>query len=270
MTKQLTTQNATITTASVEIKSLTISGKQVTLAVFRQLQEEPLIADDGTLKGVPWGAINYHPDKCGDDRRQHWHIVWQRGQELRRSRVDQTPRFDPDGHFRRVPAEFHSEEAHDLLTSSVLEWLDGRRPDCPLSKKQYASKHNDEMYYRTGRGFTAYAWASTTAVEAADKRTEVDSATRSLNDCQKSPSWPRSEEQAARDLQQRGERLAEAEAAFAGARAELAAEVATWGLTHEQLLDAFHQACQAEAARRQRHRDVRATLAQLPQLFIAV
>lgn len=31
--KQLTTQNALITTASVEVKTLTISAKQVTLAV---------------------------------------------------------------------------------------------------------------------------------------------------------------------------------------------------------------------------------------------
>lgn len=44
MPKQLTVHNATITTAAVEVKTLTISGKQVTLAVFRQLREEQLIA----------------------------------------------------------------------------------------------------------------------------------------------------------------------------------------------------------------------------------
>ena len=33
-------QQAEIKTASVEIKSLTVSGKQLTLAVFRQLQEK--------------------------------------------------------------------------------------------------------------------------------------------------------------------------------------------------------------------------------------
>uniref|UniRef100_UPI00056CBB60 hypothetical protein n=1 Tax=Streptomyces exfoliatus TaxID=1905 RepID=UPI00056CBB60 len=71
MTKQLTTQNATITTATVEVKTLTISGKQVTLAVFRQLREQPLIAQDGTLNGEPWGIVNYPPDKCGDDRFAH-------------------------------------------------------------------------------------------------------------------------------------------------------------------------------------------------------
>lgn len=87
MTAPLTVHNAQITTASVEIKTLTISGKQVTLAVFRQLQEDQLVADDGTLNGNPWGVVNYHPDKCGNDR-HHIHVVWQLGAELRRSRVD--------------------------------------------------------------------------------------------------------------------------------------------------------------------------------------
>ncbi|WP_326646072.1 hypothetical protein OG884_15585 [Streptosporangium sp. NBC_01755] len=88
MAKILTTQNAQITTAAVEVKTLTISGKQVTLAVFRQLRERPLIAADGTLDGVPWGIVNYHPDKCGDSPFEHWHIVWQSGAELLRARVD--------------------------------------------------------------------------------------------------------------------------------------------------------------------------------------
>jgi hypothetical protein len=98
MTKQLTTQNATITTAAVEVKTLTISGKQVTLAVFRQLIEEPLIAEDGTLNGIPWGTVNHCPEKkywdtedcemrdCAPDP-THLHVVWQKSSELRRARV---------------------------------------------------------------------------------------------------------------------------------------------------------------------------------------
>ena len=86
MPKQLTTQNASITTVAVEVKALTIGSKQVTLSVFRQLQEEPLIAHDGTLNGVPWGHVNYHPDKCGDDP-EHLHIVWQKDDRLRRASV---------------------------------------------------------------------------------------------------------------------------------------------------------------------------------------
>jgi hypothetical protein len=87
MAKQLTVHNATINTAAVEVKTLTISGKQVTLAVFRQLREEQLVADDGSLNGEAWGYVNYHPDKCDGDP-QHLHAVWQRGSDLLRSRVN--------------------------------------------------------------------------------------------------------------------------------------------------------------------------------------
>lgn len=83
---QLTPQNATITTATIQVQALTIGKKQVTLAVFRQLQETSLIKDDGTLLGEPWGIVNYHPDKCADAP-AHLHVVWQYGDELRRSAV---------------------------------------------------------------------------------------------------------------------------------------------------------------------------------------
>lgn len=86
MPKQLTTQNATITTATVQMNTLTVSGKQVTLAVFRQLREQAVIAEDGSINGVPWGNVNYHPDKC-EAADEHLHTVWQHGGELRRSYV---------------------------------------------------------------------------------------------------------------------------------------------------------------------------------------
>lgn len=105
---QLTVYNAQISTATVEIKTLTVTGKQVTLAVFRQLLDEPLIAEDGALNGVPWGTVNYHPDKCGDGG-QHLHVVWQKGDELRRSRVDAPAWWDQ---------WFYSEGADDLIQAA--------------------------------------------------------------------------------------------------------------------------------------------------------
>lgn len=80
----LTVQNAEITTATVEVKTLTISGKQVTLAVFRQLKEEDWLTESGEAVGPAWGTVNYHPDKCGD-KLEHLHVVWQRASELRRA-----------------------------------------------------------------------------------------------------------------------------------------------------------------------------------------
>lgn len=87
MTKVLTTHNAQITTAAVEVKTLTISGKQVTLSVFRQLLPEDLISTEGTFRGIPWGRVNYHPWKC-ENSKEHLHIVWQKGDELRRDAID--------------------------------------------------------------------------------------------------------------------------------------------------------------------------------------
>lgn len=56
--KQLTTENAIIKTAQVEVKALTISGKQVTLAVFRQLPEEHILESYSLeMKGIIWGRV---------------------------------------------------------------------------------------------------------------------------------------------------------------------------------------------------------------------
>lgn len=100
--KQLTVHNASVTTMTVEVKTLTIGARQVTLGIFRQLDEGPLIANDGTLNGIPWGRVNYCPDgkNCGvytitsyggdcQNRfdAEHMHIVWQQGVNLYRSFV---------------------------------------------------------------------------------------------------------------------------------------------------------------------------------------
>jgi hypothetical protein len=81
MTKVITTREAKISTCAVEIKSLTVSGKQMTLSVCRQIQNEYIIdRDTGQLRGVPWGRINYF---WGDCKPNHLHVIWQKGDELR-------------------------------------------------------------------------------------------------------------------------------------------------------------------------------------------
>src|SRR5258706_13888217 len=88
MGKVLNIHNAKLKTASVEIKTLTIEGKQVTLAVFRQLEIKPLInKEKGFLNGIPWGRVNYHPDGCKDTFKDHYHIIWQAGTELFRDNI---------------------------------------------------------------------------------------------------------------------------------------------------------------------------------------
>jgi hypothetical protein len=92
----LTAHNVQITTARVEIKTLTVSGKEMTIAVFRQLIEAPLISEDGSLNGTPWGTVSHHSGKCDKDA-PHWHVVWRLGDELRRSQVTLT--YEPEPVF---------------------------------------------------------------------------------------------------------------------------------------------------------------------------
>src|SRR5262245_44111097 len=100
--QKLTSENAIIKTASVEVKTLTISGKQVTLAVFRQLLEEDLIDPETCqLCGVPWGIVNYHPDKCSDSG-AHLHVVWQSGSDLRRNLVWRSPGANYSDYRRKL------------------------------------------------------------------------------------------------------------------------------------------------------------------------
>ena len=56
--------DAKVSTAQVEVKTLAIKGKQVTLAVFRQIDVGDIMSLDienfrYTLRGFPWGRVNY-------------------------------------------------------------------------------------------------------------------------------------------------------------------------------------------------------------------
>lgn len=92
MTAPLTVRAAEITTAAVSINVLTVSGKQVTLAVYRQIVGEDCfrlgLEGQPLLQGEMWGTVNYH---VGDDPFDypggHRHVVWQKGDQLRRCKV---------------------------------------------------------------------------------------------------------------------------------------------------------------------------------------
>lgn len=268
MPKQLTTQNATITTAAVEVKSLTITGKQVTLAVFRQLREEALIADDGSLNGVPWGYVNYHPDKCSGDG--HWHIVWQRETELLRCRVEKAPVY-------RMP--FAHPDVDRYVTAAVLEHLDGNPtgfPDgSPITSRSHdhfdvdlnevSGRPADEVPHLlmkdtarwvhrmrdTPEGITWEGTADPAAVRALSLSKEF---------IRTNWTW-RSETPA---------RIQRLEAVRTDSHELLRTVIDTYEATYEQLRDRAYAAFAAERERREQHRLTRLALADLPQLFIAV
>jgi hypothetical protein len=85
--RRITTREAVVRTATISVKVLTIEKRQVTLAVFRQLKQgEILDFNTGQLRGVPWGVVGYHPGApCLTSDEPHLHVVWQQGDELRRS-----------------------------------------------------------------------------------------------------------------------------------------------------------------------------------------
>lgn len=73
-------EDVKLKTFSVEIKALSITGKQMTLSVFRQLPRENIFDENYSLRGIPWGTVNYYWKGNEGDI----HIVWQRDNVLYR------------------------------------------------------------------------------------------------------------------------------------------------------------------------------------------
>lgn len=77
----LETADASVTTATVTIKALQVGRKQMTISVFRQLPESPLIDEEKVeLLGQPWGYVNY---RWGDQKGTHF--IFQKGSRLYRN-----------------------------------------------------------------------------------------------------------------------------------------------------------------------------------------
>jgi hypothetical protein len=75
---------------SVEIKALTVSKKQMTKGVFRQLPRRHVIEPGRGLRGDPWGIVYYFWDDCGYPKTcgKHLHVVWAGEGRLFRACVD--------------------------------------------------------------------------------------------------------------------------------------------------------------------------------------
>lgn len=158
---QLTPNNAIVKTATVQINAITIDGRQVTQALFRQLLEEPLIGQDGILAGTPWGFVNHHPDGCGTKTPKHRHVVWQRGDELLRARVYVEPDFDKVN--RTISNGRRSEQA----TATVLT---GRPADLLLSAMIARWLHSPDAVDRV---WTHVTWEKTSGIRVKAAASEL-------------------------------------------------------------------------------------------------
>jgi hypothetical protein len=117
MRRTISTTEATLQTATIEVRVITLSSKQMTLSVFRQLQEEdPLDRDTFALRGVLWGQVNYFWGHCQPD---HLHVVWQKEQELRRACVQDWHGSDQLELLKRQAADL---VRVDLLFQCLAGW----------------------------------------------------------------------------------------------------------------------------------------------------
>ncbi len=78
---------------------------------------EPLVDDDASLLGIPWGRVNYHPDRCQNES-SHAHVVWQEGSDLKRA-----TEFRPQRYVRVWP-----EAGPSWLRVAALEGEVTQRP----------------------------------------------------------------------------------------------------------------------------------------------
>lgn len=257
MTKPpLTVHNAEITTARVEIKTLTVSGKQVTLAVFRQLRNVAILADDGVLAGEPWGTVNYHPDKCADVA-PHWHVVWQHGADLLRSAVSVAP---PEGLFWPDEADrFITSCIYDLAARGSTRFFNGTPPVEALVKPR-SSYADPGITTSKEAPFVVRMALSERGHEVATALLRVTEARRvgqARTEGEEISPWYQAQ------LQRAEETLAEKVAA-------LGEEILEYGTSTEDLFTAYKESIAAELARRARHVAARKSIEALPQLFIAV
>lgn len=79
----ISTKQAVIKTAAIEIKSLQINAKQVTLAVFRQMDIKRILDYENLkINGFVWGRVNYCAEKHINNHfapqdNIHIHIIWE-------------------------------------------------------------------------------------------------------------------------------------------------------------------------------------------------
>lgn len=247
MPSKLTVQNAEIRTASVEIKTLTVSGKQVTLAVFRQLFQKPLLVSDGRLAGEPWGIVNYHPEPKECSGFLHWHVVWQEASELRRSVVVN----DVDWHLSKHKATRYA------LYDAAAQWLDSVILDHLTTGTNYLNDGNDLVIN------VEAAWPGSIRADVSTAYGQIDlSASRIAVDCVRAAAKARKNDESDIWPSNPGDYLQ--------AVTPLRDRVAAFGHTTDELFAEMNQLAESEAARRQLFVDALAQVSALPHLFIAV
>lgn len=151
MSRDLHVNEVTISTASVDVQVMRIGAKQMTLAVFRQLQRRDIFDGSGELLTVPWGWVNYdwessskpfvfsHEDvlyRSGVDIAQHGYLG------IEPEMLERTgPRISTGKWLIRVPENqwYKPDQYGDWITSS--RWYDHRRISLRFDSESDARVH---------------------------------------------------------------------------------------------------------------------------------
>jgi hypothetical protein len=153
--QSLTTHEATIQTAQVEIQVLKVGKKQVTMGMFLQLPHRPLVnwwaivdaEDQGwwdeesplRVQGLPWGPVNswwaelrgenqaYFSEQrlLQSDRGDGLHLVWQDQERLYRDVVWQRvpePLFETCGPHDRYPTPLLQDRRSEIVRWWQATW----------------------------------------------------------------------------------------------------------------------------------------------------
>ncbi len=253
---KLTVQNAEIKTATVEVRTLTLSGKQVTLSVFKQIEKESIFLEDGRLAGEAWGRVNYHPDpECKDLATiTHHHIVWQKGGDLRRCLILEQLRW----------SEFLSSTAEDFMTMLAFDYFRGDRSNLPPSGElpliMSMSNHAEAIGIREPMGGVSVDFEGHEAATAA-YRSWLELQASDTESGRERPDWGGRPTESRHD---RALRLHE------DAMSKLQAVVDEIGVSTGDLRQRVADEIAAEVQRRDRIREAVRSMVRMQQLFIAV
>jgi hypothetical protein len=123
--------DAGVRTVSVTIHAVQIGRKQMTQSVFRQLINEPIWdVEARKARGEPWGHINYFWQGCGMEGNGHLHLVWQKGNELRRTCFNHQANYGECGGQHYLYLKNRVDAMHILGEAAILRaFLDGARPE---------------------------------------------------------------------------------------------------------------------------------------------
>ena len=141
--KIITIEDVSLKSMAVEIKALTVSGKQMTLSVFRQLPRVSIWNNLFEQIGTPWGRVLYFWGDAKDC--DGFQVVWQRDSQLFRSLHWQPKQYSVDcAAINKLESEIYELQAHSFKYYSIYKRDEQRLMDATRELER-AKKDRDNQ-----------------------------------------------------------------------------------------------------------------------------